>query len=44
MFQNLECVVLLKKLIILGLAQFRENFYIFKKILVILSIFFHTSE
>ncbi|EKO69187.1 hypothetical protein LEP1GSC151_4442 [Leptospira interrogans serovar Grippotyphosa str. LT2186] len=32
MFQNLEYEILLKKLTILGSAQFQEDFYIFKKI------------
>ncbi|EMP08548.1 hypothetical protein LEP1GSC124_2960 [Leptospira interrogans serovar Pyrogenes str. 200701872] len=32
LFQNLEYEILLKKLTILGLAQFQEDFYIFKKL------------
>ncbi|EMF92597.1 hypothetical protein LEP1GSC005_3228 [Leptospira santarosai str. ST188] len=32
LFQNLECETLSKKPTILGLAQFREDFHIFKKI------------
>lgn len=44
LFQNLECGILLKKPIILGLAQFREDFYIFKKITRNLEYHFYTPE
>ncbi|EMK23365.1 hypothetical protein LEP1GSC008_4622 [Leptospira kirschneri serovar Bulgarica str. Nikolaevo] len=39
MFQNLEYEILLKNLTILGLAQFREDFHIFRKNPVILAPF-----
>ncbi|EMP01484.1 hypothetical protein LEP1GSC171_3545 [Leptospira santarosai str. HAI1380] len=44
LFQNLECETLSKKPTILGLAQFREDFHIFKKFPVNFWYHFHTFE